>query len=312
MVTGVAHPGLARPRLVRLARNAALFAWFLYWDTWFAADLTNGKLGADATIYTGAARAWLAGGDPYAVAVTGVPFGAAPPALLAYVPFVPFPDQVVAPLLIVAALAAGIWSLRKVGLPIWWLAFPPLLTGIMLGNAQPLVLALLLLDRPAPTALAGVVKLYALVPPLILGRWRQVAAAAVALLVTAPLLPWGQFIAAGGYADRFAPLTLNASALGLGIGPALITAGALVVLGRRVAAWLAVPGLWPSTQHYYGVFALPVLTPWMAAVMAPRFPGVTPLVIVVAAIVVVLARRRPSLAALVPGAAVPPPAPDPA
>jgi hypothetical protein len=61
------------------------------------------------------------------------------------------------------------------------------------------------------------------------------------------------------------------------INPLLLVPLALVALaaiGRRRAAWWAVPALWPATQFHYSVFALPArLSIPAAAVLALPVPG---------------------------------------
>jgi hypothetical protein len=51
-------------------------------------------------------------------------------------------------------------------------------------------------------------------------------------------------------------------------GVIVVAVLALAVIGRRRAAWLGVPGLWPATQWYYATLAVPGLTPTAAALMA--------------------------------------------
>ena len=48
---------------------------------------------------------------------------------------------------------------------------------------------------------------------------------------------------------------------------------ALILLGRKRAAWLAVPVLWPATQLHYRVLALPAMTPSLALAGSVAEPG---------------------------------------
>jgi hypothetical protein len=72
---------------------------------------------------------------------------------------------------------------------------------------------------------------------------------------------------------------------------------ALVVLARidlRASAWLVVPALFPTTQYYYAMFALPV-DPFLAATMAFPLPMVAPVMTIAYAVVrlgVVMWRHR--------------------
>ena len=62
----------------------------------------------------------------------------------------------------------------------------------MAGNPNPLVLAALLAGL-GPLAIFA--KAFAAIPLVLLGRWREMAWAAGLVVVTAPILPWGQFLA---------------------------------------------------------------------------------------------------------------------
>jgi hypothetical protein len=44
--------------------------------------------------------------------------------------------------------------------------------------------------------------------------------------------------------------------------------GALALIDRRAAGWLAVPALWPAAEYFYATFALPLRSPWLAALLA--------------------------------------------
>src|SRR5439155_190270 len=58
------------------------------------------------------------------------------------------------------SLALAIWTLRRIGLPGYWLAFPPLFQAIQLGHPEVLVLWLLVSGGVA-SGLAAVIKPYA-------------------------------------------------------------------------------------------------------------------------------------------------------
>ena len=44
--------------------------------------------------------------------------------------------------------------------------------------------------------------------------------------------------------------------------------GALALIDRRAAGWLAVPALWPAGEYFYASFALPLRSPWLLAALA--------------------------------------------
>src|ERR1035437_4675142 len=149
-------------------------------------------------------------------------------------------------------------------------------------------------------ALATVLKVVA-IPPLVGEyRWRALLLGAVVMGASVLLFPnlWSSFLDHAGTIQN----TINAESKG-GFSawgrlyvfiPTLI---ALVVLARidlRAAAWLVVPALFPTTQYYYGIFALPV-DPFLAATMAFPLPLVAPIMTIAYTAVrlgVVMWRRR--------------------
>ena len=73
----------------------------------------------------------------------GVYFAAPPPTLMAFLPFSwmpPFLTSIGLDRRIVRLIAAAVRSLR---LPLWWMAFPPLVDAALVGNPDAAVLALL-------------------------------------------------------------------------------------------------------------------------------------------------------------------------
>jgi hypothetical protein len=240
--------------------------------------------GFDARLYQLAAYTWLNGANPWEPALTlehlAQPFSyAGPPITL--LPFLLLdwvPPDVLILLLALASTATILWVIHRLGLPIWWMLFPPILEGLWVGNLNILVLGLLVLGGTATGALAIVLKVYAALPQLILGQWRPVVIAAAAVVVTAPFLPWrlfleqqaaiAQALAEQAWGGETNVLTSPIATVGAAI--------ALVSLGRERAAWLAVPVLWPATQLHYTVLAIPVLasTPGLAAAAAVNEPGV--------------------------------------
>jgi|GEM_PF-788002 len=245
-------------------------------------------LGWDAIAYTHAAQALLAGGDPWTTEALGIFFAAPPPSLLPYLPFAALPDIAVAAAWVAIGLLSSIYAIRKLRLPWWWLLFPPVVLGTAAGSTAPLVLALLVrgglaqeLGRDvrgiAANAAAVVLRVYVALPLLLLGRWRALVVAAAALALTAPFLAWPTFIADLPAVQR-AIVNQAGGGVSATVSPVLVGVAlvALVVLGRRRAAWLIVPALWPQAQLYYASLALPVLggMPLVAlAIASPATPG---------------------------------------
>ena len=244
----------------------------------------------DARLYTAATRAWLVGANPWEVTYHGVYYSAPPPSLVPLAPLALFPtplDWLMVGLLCVVATIA---TIRMLELPWWWLLFPPVVQGVLSGNVQMLLIPLIL---KGGGWLAGLLKVYALVPLAFLGQWRQVAIALILIVLTIPVLPWGLYLAnVGVINDRLSAqtgygLTFTQSALLL--VPALV---AMAVIGRKRAAWLAVPALWPSQQWYYSSLALPVRSALVGAIIAVPVVGSGALALFVFAFLTVLERRR--------------------
>lgn len=250
-----------------------------------------GSVGVDATTYWNAAHRWLAGQDPYAN-LGGLAFAAPPPTLAAIAPFslLPLPAFIV--LQLIASLGATAFLLRRLRLPFWYLLFPPLLEGLLVGNPNLVVVALLMVGSPFADGLAAFFKLYAIVPAAILGRVKSVIVIVWLLVVTGPFLPWASY---ANHASELVTI-LNVQSHGgrsATAYPILIPLiiVALVVIGRRRAAWLVVPALWPATQVHYSVLALPATNRLVTAILALPVPG-APVAAVLAEGIRVFWRRR--------------------
>jgi hypothetical protein len=234
-------------------------------------------IGFDARLYTDATRAWLAGGDPWAVSDLGVRFGAPPPTLVAFIPFVIFPDWLVSAMWVAGSFALAWLAIRAIGLPLWWIAFWPIMDGAMVGNPDVAVLALIVVARQRFDWLAPVLKVYAAFPMFSMARWRSIIAAAIALLLTAPFLPWSLW--ASQLESISANLQATAQTTSVFGSPVLMALAviALAILGVRRAGWFIVAVLWPYTQQHYLAMSVPALTPMLAIVWS--IPRVTPEII---------------------------------
>jgi hypothetical protein len=266
-------------------------AWIVrYWlAVWFGAIFAmrflvviGGNIGFDAQLYLAATRAWLAGQEPWVI-IQEQQFAAPPPTLLPLVPFALLPETVGIAMLMILAAAGVVATVRLLKLPWWWLLFPPFLDAVINGNPQAVLVPLIL---GGAGAIAAFLKIYALIPVVMTARWRAVLVTVVALLITAPILPWGSYI---DHRTELAASLIRQTSGGLSATalPWLIPIAvvALILCGREKAAWLAVPVVWPSTQWYYSTLAVPALTnaPIAAALMAINIPGMTVLAAVVVA-----------------------------
>ena len=194
--------------------------------------------------------------------------------------------------MIVLAVIGAIATVRLLRLPWWWILFPPFIDAAWNGNPQNLLVPLILVGAGP---VAAFLKIYALVPMVLTLRWRALVITGIALLVTAPILPWASYIAQFG--DLSSALSaqsqggLSATAIPWLIPVALV---ALVFVGRERAAWLTVPAIWPATQWYYSTLAVPALTPLAAAIFAVPVPGA----VVIGTVVVAVQRRNTSASRL--------------
>src|SRR5205814_5270188 len=119
---------------------------------------------------------WLAGGDPWALRAGDAVFGAPPPTLLAMLPFAMLPADIARVALVLLGVAASAWAIRRLELPLWWLAFPPLVDGLYIANPHVFIVPLLIAGA-GPIAIF--VKIYAGVAPALLLQWRVLVVAAV-------------------------------------------------------------------------------------------------------------------------------------
>ncbi len=277
------------PWVWKIAARYGLPVWFAALGLMHAIFvlILPGYSAIDARIYWLAARLWITGGDPWSANVMADGFShhfAAPPVnLLPFVPFALLPEPVAAAAVLMITWIAGYLIVRRMGLPLWWLLFPPMLEGFVSGNPQILLTLLLVVGSAPLAAIASTLKIYALVPLALLGRWRSVLASALVLLasVAATWTLWPEYIrrfgeisarldveSFGGYSATYLPILLVPTAAAI---------AALLLLRRPEGAWLAVPALWPSSEAHYATFALPVMNRWLAWTMAIPFPLVAPL-----------------------------------
>jgi hypothetical protein len=267
-----------------------------------------GIIGSHAAVYAEAARAWLTGADPWRVGPPLVVFAGPPTMLLPYAPFAFLPGDVTRFAWVALDLAAAAWALRRLRLPAYWLAFPPLFEAIVLGHPEVLVLALLVVGvrsvgpenssriREGISGLAAVLKPYTAAPLLAERRWWAFVLGAAVGLMSLVFLPWGLYLSELPMInDNLARQAVGDSTWGQPLLMA-VAALALVALGPRKALWLAVPVLLPYAQPIYKVMTIPMLPPVLALFWAIPIPGLT-LVGVVAYAALSLAHRRLALPA---------------
>ena len=295
--------GLAATRLTQLVQRVLPF-WFAAiaaWHGWGA--ISHGWTGFDAVIYYRGSAAWLAGHDPWSAFASNpgsgseAPqyFAGTPTTVLAFAPFTILPEQVFAALMVAASAMAAVAIVRTLRLAWWWLLFPPLVDGVISANPDIVMLALLVTRWPLAQALGAMIKVYAVIPLLGERRYAWIVLFLAATAATVVLWPslWST------YAQEFGAISARlaqesdhgvwqASPILLGVvALAVVT---LAVLDRRTAGWLAVPALWPAIEFHYATLALPVVTPWLAFVLAVPQPGIPAVAVVVVSIAAVVSR----------------------
>jgi len=249
-------------------------------------------VGSHAVIYTDAAATWLAGGNPWSVGPPAAMFAGPPPMLLLFAPFTVLPIDVNRLVWVLGALAMVLWTIRRLGLPGYWLAFPPFVQAIHLGHPEPLVLVALIAGG-AFSGLIALVKPYAGLGLLAERRWVAIAVACLVGIATIPILPWGLFI------DQLPTIAgrIVTQSNGGSVFPQpvlmLIAVASFAVIGLRRSLWLATPVLWPYAQSMYKVMTVPFLSPLIASIWALPVPAATLPAVVVEAVLIGVARRRP-------------------
>lgn len=276
------EPGVRRRWLGYFLPAAFIFFWVLV----FYVGFNWQTVGLDARIYYEGSAAWLSGKDPWATGalLNGRLFSYAglPPTVVLLAPLALLPEEAVVWLLLPLSVLAAVGVVRALRLPPIWIAYPPLLAGVLSANPHVLVLALVVAAGTWGNALAAVLKIV-VIPPLIgERRWLALLVAGVVFGATVVALPglWSSFLnQAGRVQDTISTESGGTfSAWGKPL-PFIATVLSLCVLARldfRAAAWLVVPALFPTSQYYYAMFALPV-DPFLAAAMAFPFPLVPPL-----------------------------------
>jgi hypothetical protein len=263
--------------------------------------LSHGSVGIDTRIYYRAAQAFVAGSDPWeAVVVNDITggvyhFSALPTMVLLGVPFTLVTEDAAVAVVLALCAGSGLFVVRRLGLPWYWLAFPPLVAGVLSGNPSLPVLALLL-TRLAPVAV--LLKVYAVVPLLGEARWRAVIVSIVVTVATVIAFPSLWLTYASDFGARSARLVLEAHGGYGALRDPLMLVGAVIAVAliarrdRRTAGWLFVPALWPASQLHWSTLAMPVVTPLLAVLFALPVRGMPAVAVMVYAIVTVLADTR--------------------
>jgi hypothetical protein len=265
--------------------------WFAICSAAAVAQLTvlagTDWFGLDLRIYLGAAEKVLAGGDPWsAKAMLGFNtfhFAGLPTSAMAFVPLVFIPVAAAMAIYLLATLWLTVVGLRRIGLPAWWLLFPPYLVGLLSGNPGATLLGLLLAGSPLLRGLAAPLKIQGLVPMIARRDWRGISIAALVFGGSAVVAPglWGSYVAnfgrisarlveesKGGFsATQFLDPTSLGPVIGDGVLGRIVgllifavIAGLVLLAAIRnvpAAGWIAVPLLMPGSEYHYAELAMP-------------------------------------------------------
>jgi hypothetical protein len=142
----------------------------------------------DAIAYTDAARRLIAGGSPWDNPAEPIGFAAPPTSLLPYLPFVWMPDPLIRVTWLGIGATSAAYVVRSLGLPVWWLLFPPLTHALATGGTALPVLALLVRGGVMPEVSAVILRIYTAIPLAFTGRWRSVGLGLLMTILVSPLL----------------------------------------------------------------------------------------------------------------------------
>jgi hypothetical protein len=273
------------PFVARFYTRLFLPVWFgviALWEIRLAAQ--QGWFGLDARIYYRGAALWLAGGNPADawanMASSTFPFhyAAWPPMTIVSAPFTLLPEWVFVLGAVTGSGLAALYVVRRLGMPPYWLFFPPVVEGIISGNPSLVLLALLVSGSRLAQAIAPLLKPYAVLPLAGERRWKALGLAAGLIAVSLLAWPlWATYLGELGAIAARLSVEAGGGLSGSDNGVVLVLGmGALIALARtdgRAAGWLVVPALWPATQFHYSTLAMPVMHPILAMGLAVPLPG---------------------------------------
>ena len=288
---------LARPEVERVRARAPLarragtillafwFAWHTYDRISFFVRL-HFPVGIDAMIYYRGVVAWLDGANPWNAAVGGYHYAGTPVSTVLMAPAGLLSEEVFTIAWLALSWVATIWTLRRLHFPLWWILFPPIAEALFSGNPQLVVVALLVANRSAASAVATALRVYAFLPLVGESRWRQIAFAVAFNAATIAIAPGLWF----DYLEQFGAISSRLESESLGglsafyfpilLGIAVVALLVLALRDRRAAGWLAVPAVWPSSQFHYSTMALPVMSPLLAVLLSIPHLRLPPVVII--------------------------------
>lgn len=122
------EPGIRWRFIATAVVRLLLPLWFVIYGTLLVLNLVgHGFQFIDIEVYRAAAAAALAGRDPWALQPGALAFAGPPPTLLLFMPLTFVPLEVAIVVATTAFVVAAIWAVRRLGLPLWWVLFPPVM-----------------------------------------------------------------------------------------------------------------------------------------------------------------------------------------
>lgn len=263
-----AHVARSRgPRLQILANRLTGAVFAVTSAAWVYDVLRGDALANDALVYRAGAAAFVAGGDPWSAGYHGWTFAAPPLQALIFAPAALVPVPVFVAFWTGLSVIAAIAIVRRIGLPAWWVAYPPLILGVALGNPSVVGMGVLLVGGP----LVGVIlrpQLLPVVSPRTIAMFGGLSLVVVALR---PDFLTGLAETLARYqAESGAPVNFWLHPLAI---PALAALALLWRVDRHAARWLLMPAVGPAMGWYGFAMVLPVASVPLAVACAVPIPG---------------------------------------
>jgi hypothetical protein len=258
-----------------------LWVWFAFWDYYKLLAVPSPWFFVDARIYRAGVTTWLAGGDPWSAQVLGGHFASPPPVLPLLVPLAIIPEALFVPVWLTVCVTSAVLIVRRLGLGPVWLAFPPLLQGVLLGNPAIPAFALFVFGWE-PVAL--MVRPHLGFAALARRRWRALGLAAGLGFVLLLISPWTLYLSEVSTIAARYQVESGGGANGTGLlyWTAVAATAGVLLFDRERAGWLASTTVAAPIGYHGLVSIMPIQNKLLAAVASVPVMGIPALVAAVA------------------------------